>query len=193
MPLLQRELLHCARMAKQSPQQYLAQNEHILFDASNSSSPESQDISVDINENGKRRSPDRWVQGRVSYRLVALCTLHTKNTIYGALTLVLVLECLIYLCKYSKPEYCKAFCFFWRVGGGGGGQLQRLQKYMRRKIMSYDFISLLSVSTYNYIRFILFSDSKNFIWISAWNFANAKNFLSVYNLPGCYLWNWSEK
>lgn len=119
MPLLQRELLHCARMAKQSPQQYLAQNEHILFDASNSSSPESQDISVDINENGKRRSPDRWVQGRVSYRSVALCTLHTKNTIYGALTLVLVLECLIYLCKYSKPEYCKAFCFFWRVGGGG--------------------------------------------------------------------------
>lgn len=58
LPLLQRELLHCARMAKQSPQQYLAQNEHILFDASNSSSPESQDISVDINENGKRRSPD---------------------------------------------------------------------------------------------------------------------------------------
>lgn len=48
-------------------------------------------------------------------------------------------------------------------GWGGGGQLQRLQKYMRRKIMSYDFISLLSVSTYNYIRFILFSDSKNFI------------------------------
>ncbi|XP_048771157.1 protein CBFA2T1-like isoform X4 [Ostrea edulis] len=58
LPLLQRELLHCARMAKQSPQQYLAQNEHILFDASSNSPPESQDISVDINENGKRRSPD---------------------------------------------------------------------------------------------------------------------------------------
>lgn len=185
MPLLQRELLHCARMAKQSPQQYLAQNEHILFDASNSSSPESQDISVDINENGKRRSPDRWVQGRVRYRSVALCTLHTKNTIYGALTLVLVLV--------QNQNIAKHFASDVITKEGLGGQLQRLQKYMRRKIMSCDFISLLSVSTYNYIRFILFSDSKNFIWISAWNFANAKNFLSVYNLPGCYLWNWSEK
>lgn len=58
LPLLQRELLHCARMAKQTPQQYLAQNEHILFDASNPSPSETQDISVDVNENGKRRSPD---------------------------------------------------------------------------------------------------------------------------------------
>ncbi|KAK3085902.1 hypothetical protein FSP39_010261 [Pinctada imbricata] len=54
LPLLQRELLHCARMAKQSPQQYLAHNEHILFDATTSSPTESHDI----NENGKRRSPD---------------------------------------------------------------------------------------------------------------------------------------
>ncbi|XP_061166610.1 protein CBFA2T1-like isoform X2 [Saccostrea echinata] len=58
LPLLQRELLHCARMAKQTPQQFLAQNEHILFDASNTSPSEPQDISVDVNENGKRRSPD---------------------------------------------------------------------------------------------------------------------------------------
>ncbi|KAL5021979.1 hypothetical protein ScPMuIL_001134 [Solemya velum] len=59
LPLLQRELLHCARMAKQTPQQYLAQNEHILFDATHSPI-ESQDFTMaEINENGKRRSPDR--------------------------------------------------------------------------------------------------------------------------------------
>ncbi|XP_064599114.1 protein CBFA2T1-like isoform X2 [Liolophura sinensis] len=59
LPLLQRELLHCARMSKQTTQQYLAHNEHILFDA-NSSPTESQDtLPSDINENGKRRSPDR--------------------------------------------------------------------------------------------------------------------------------------
>ncbi|CAH1778778.1 unnamed protein product [Owenia fusiformis] len=59
LPLLQRELLHCARVAKQTPQQYLAHNEHILLDTSHSPT-ESQDIITDINENGKRRaSPDR--------------------------------------------------------------------------------------------------------------------------------------
>ncbi|KAK2520870.1 Cbfa2t2 [Columba guinea] len=31
LPLLQRELLHCARAAKQTPSQYLAQHEHILL------------------------------------------------------------------------------------------------------------------------------------------------------------------
>lgn len=58
LPLLQRELLHCARMAKQTPQQYLSHNEHILFDAT-TSPVESQDVSMELNENGKRRSPDR--------------------------------------------------------------------------------------------------------------------------------------
>uniref|UniRef100_A0A8C2DX63 CBFA2/RUNX1 partner transcriptional co-repressor 3 n=1 Tax=Cyprinus carpio TaxID=7962 RepID=A0A8C2DX63_CYPCA len=38
LPLLQRELLHCARMAKQTPAQYLAQHEQLLLDA-NASSP----------------------------------------------------------------------------------------------------------------------------------------------------------
>ena len=56
LPLLQRELLHCARLAKQSPQQYLAHNEHILFDPSHSPL-ETQDS--ELNENGKRVSPDR--------------------------------------------------------------------------------------------------------------------------------------
>lgn len=59
--------------------------------------------------------------------------------------------------------------------------------------MLYDFIFLLSVFIYNYIRFILFLDLKIFIWILVWNFVNVKNFLLVYNLLGCYLWNWLEK
>ena len=33
LPLLQQELLHCAQVSRQSPQQYLANNEKILFDA----------------------------------------------------------------------------------------------------------------------------------------------------------------
>uniref|UniRef100_A0A8C5MV00 CBFA2/RUNX1 partner transcriptional co-repressor 3 n=1 Tax=Leptobrachium leishanense TaxID=445787 RepID=A0A8C5MV00_9ANUR len=60
LPLLQRELLHCARLAKQSPAQYLAQHEKLLLDASSSSSPsDSSDLLMEVNENGKRRTPDR--------------------------------------------------------------------------------------------------------------------------------------
>lgn len=58
LPLLQRELVHCARLAKQTPQQYLSQNEHILFDVSHSPT-DTQDLSSEFNDNGKRRSPDR--------------------------------------------------------------------------------------------------------------------------------------
>lgn len=57
LPLLQRELLHCARMSKQSTQQYLAHNEHILFEAG--SPPADSSPEMDLNDNGKRRSPDR--------------------------------------------------------------------------------------------------------------------------------------
>ncbi|XP_046361768.1 protein CBFA2T1-like isoform X2 [Haliotis rufescens] len=59
LPLLQRELLHCARMAKTTPQQYLAQNEHIVFDPAHSPLESTDSIASDMNENGKRRSPDR--------------------------------------------------------------------------------------------------------------------------------------
>ncbi|XP_013391839.2 protein CBFA2T1-like [Lingula anatina] len=59
LPLLQRELLHCARMAKQTPQQYLAHNEHILFDPTHSPLEPQDMLGPEINENGKRRlSPD---------------------------------------------------------------------------------------------------------------------------------------
>ncbi|XP_018412853.1 PREDICTED: protein CBFA2T3 isoform X4 [Nanorana parkeri] len=61
LPLLQRELLHCARLAKQSPAQYLAQHEQLLLDTSISSSPSdsSEPLLLEVNENGKRRTPDR--------------------------------------------------------------------------------------------------------------------------------------
>ncbi|XP_014665659.1 PREDICTED: protein CBFA2T1-like isoform X2 [Priapulus caudatus] len=60
LPLLQRELLHCARMAKQTPAQYLSRNEHIIL-AARSTPPmhEQADlIGGELNDNGKRRTPD---------------------------------------------------------------------------------------------------------------------------------------
>ncbi|CAM4532488.1 unnamed protein product [Leuciscus chuanchicus] len=59
LPLLQRELLHCARMAKQTPAQYLAQHEQLLLDANASSPLDSSEIMLELNEHGKRRTPDR--------------------------------------------------------------------------------------------------------------------------------------
>ncbi|XP_021526696.2 protein CBFA2T3 isoform X4 [Aotus nancymaae] len=59
LPLLQRELLHCARLAKQTPAQYLAQHEQLLLDASASSPVNSSELLLEVNENGKRRTPDR--------------------------------------------------------------------------------------------------------------------------------------
>ncbi|XP_064193329.1 protein CBFA2T3 isoform X2 [Anguilla rostrata] len=59
LPLLQRELLHCARMAKQTPAQYLAQHEQLLLDANASSPLDSSEILLEISEHGKRRTPDR--------------------------------------------------------------------------------------------------------------------------------------
>ncbi|XP_048210898.1 LOW QUALITY PROTEIN: protein CBFA2T3 [Perognathus longimembris pacificus] len=59
LPLLQRELLHCARLAKQTPAQYLAQHEQLLLDASAASPVGSSELLLEVNENGKRRSPDR--------------------------------------------------------------------------------------------------------------------------------------
>ncbi|XP_021272095.1 protein CBFA2T2 isoform X2 [Numida meleagris] len=58
LPLLQRELLHCARAAKQTPSQYLAQHEHILLNTT-SSPTDSSELLIEVNGNGKRHSPDR--------------------------------------------------------------------------------------------------------------------------------------
>lgn len=59
LPLLQRELVHCARLAKQNPAQYLAQHEQLLLDTSTTSPVDSSELLMDVNENGKRRTPDR--------------------------------------------------------------------------------------------------------------------------------------
>ncbi|KAL4234036.1 Protein CBFA2T1 [Mactra antiquata] len=58
LPLLQRELLHLARIAKETPQNYLSQNEHILFNASQSPLDSQDSSAPQINENGKRLSPE---------------------------------------------------------------------------------------------------------------------------------------
>ncbi|KAK2085708.1 hypothetical protein P7K49_037008, partial [Saguinus oedipus] len=79
LPLLQRELLHCARLAKQTPAQYLAQHEQLLLDASASSPVGSSELLLEVNENGKRRTPDRypwapgiWAEGAVFTQLMLL-------------------------------------------------------------------------------------------------------------------------
>ncbi|XP_062834868.1 protein CBFA2T2 isoform X6 [Anolis carolinensis] len=59
LPLLQRELLHCARAAKQTPSQYLAQHEHILLNTNTASPADSSELLMEVNGNGKRHSPDR--------------------------------------------------------------------------------------------------------------------------------------
>ncbi|XP_033124738.1 protein CBFA2T1-like isoform X2 [Anneissia japonica] len=61
LPLLQRELMHCARMAKLTPQQYYMQHENQLLDTK-TSPIETDQILMDVNENGKRRTPE----GRIS-------------------------------------------------------------------------------------------------------------------------------
>ncbi|XP_075757619.1 protein CBFA2T2 isoform X2 [Pelodiscus sinensis] len=59
LPLLQRELLHCARAAKQTPSQYLAQHEHILLNTNTASPADSSELLLEGNGTGKRQSPDR--------------------------------------------------------------------------------------------------------------------------------------
>ncbi|XP_069918024.1 protein CBFA2T3 isoform X3 [Oryctolagus cuniculus] len=58
-PFLKRELLHCARLAQQTPAQYLAQHERLLWDASAACPADSSEPLLEVNENGKRRTPDR--------------------------------------------------------------------------------------------------------------------------------------
>ncbi|XP_034862009.1 protein CBFA2T2 isoform X5 [Mirounga leonina] len=59
LPLLQRELLHCARAAKQTPSQYLAQHEHLLLSTSIASPADSSELLMEVHGNGKRPSPER--------------------------------------------------------------------------------------------------------------------------------------
>lgn len=60
LPLLQRELIHCARAAKQTPAQYLAQHEHLLL---NTTSPtDSSELLMEVNGFGKRCSSERQME-----------------------------------------------------------------------------------------------------------------------------------
>lgn len=59
LPLLQRELLHCARAAKQTPAQYLSQHEHLLLSTSVPSPADSTELLLEPNESSKRHSPNR--------------------------------------------------------------------------------------------------------------------------------------
>ncbi|XP_061893771.1 protein CBFA2T2 isoform X2 [Entelurus aequoreus] len=60
LPLLQRELLHCARAAKQTPAQYLSQHEHLLLSTTMASSPDSSELLMEPAEAAtKRPSPSR--------------------------------------------------------------------------------------------------------------------------------------
>ncbi|KTG44791.1 hypothetical protein cypCar_00012924 [Cyprinus carpio] len=59
LPLLQRELLHCARAAKQTPAQYLSQHEHLLLSTSVPSPADSTELLLEPNESSRRHSPNR--------------------------------------------------------------------------------------------------------------------------------------
>ncbi|XP_072373830.1 protein CBFA2T1-like isoform X2 [Scyliorhinus torazame] len=59
LPLLQRELRYCARLANQTPTQYLAQHEQLLLNVNCTSSSDSSEILLKVNGNGKRKTPDR--------------------------------------------------------------------------------------------------------------------------------------
>ncbi|XP_062401591.1 protein CBFA2T2 isoform X1 [Sardina pilchardus] len=58
LPLLQRELLHCARAAKQTPAQYLSQHEHLLLSTTAPSPPDSTELLLEPRDD-KRHSPSR--------------------------------------------------------------------------------------------------------------------------------------
>ncbi|KAJ8400580.1 hypothetical protein AAFF_G00393490 [Aldrovandia affinis] len=59
LPLLQRELLHCARAAKQTPAQYLSQHEHLLLSTTLASPPDSSELLLEPSDSVKRHSPNR--------------------------------------------------------------------------------------------------------------------------------------
>ncbi|XP_051569036.1 protein CBFA2T2-like isoform X2 [Myxocyprinus asiaticus] len=59
LPLLQRELLHCARAAKQTPAQYLSQHEHLLLSTTVPSPADSTELLLEPSDATKRHSPNR--------------------------------------------------------------------------------------------------------------------------------------
>ncbi|XP_071487527.1 protein CBFA2T3-like [Diadema antillarum] len=63
LPLLQRELMHSARLAKLSPQQYYLQHEHQLLEAKTGAVDPSDHL-IEVNENGKRKTPEERMMVR---------------------------------------------------------------------------------------------------------------------------------
>ncbi|XP_030831016.1 protein CBFA2T1 isoform X2 [Strongylocentrotus purpuratus] len=63
LPLLQRELMHCARLAKLSPQQYYLQHEHQLLEPKTNSVDPTEHL-MEVNENGKRKTPEERMIAR---------------------------------------------------------------------------------------------------------------------------------
>uniref|UniRef100_A0A3P9A2X7 CBFA2/RUNX1 partner transcriptional co-repressor 2 n=1 Tax=Esox lucius TaxID=8010 RepID=A0A3P9A2X7_ESOLU len=57
LPLLQRELLHCARAAKQTPAQYLSQHEHLLLSTTLASPPDSSELLMEPGERDRDERP----------------------------------------------------------------------------------------------------------------------------------------
>ena len=58
LPLLQRELLQCAQMAKQTPQQYLHQHEQILHERDGPPLDNDELAPLEVSESGKRKAPN---------------------------------------------------------------------------------------------------------------------------------------
>ncbi|XP_061075749.1 protein CBFA2T2-like isoform X1 [Conger conger] len=69
LPLLQRELLHCARAAKQTPAQYLSQHEHLLLSTALASPPDSSELLLEPADSAKRPSPTRGKENGFHDRL----------------------------------------------------------------------------------------------------------------------------
>nr|XP_014347424.1 PREDICTED: protein CBFA2T2 [Latimeria chalumnae] len=86
LPLLQRELLHCARAAKQTPSQYLAQHEHTLLSSNVVPYEDSSELLMEEKENGKRSSPDRASVAHVSWDQFFPALLNRLERIQGCST-----------------------------------------------------------------------------------------------------------
>uniref|UniRef100_A0AAZ3PQV1 CBFA2/RUNX1 partner transcriptional co-repressor 2 n=1 Tax=Oncorhynchus tshawytscha TaxID=74940 RepID=A0AAZ3PQV1_ONCTS len=64
LPLLQRELLHCARAAKQTPAQYLSQHEHLLLSTTLASPPDSSELLLEPNTQNVHTHQERHTPAR---------------------------------------------------------------------------------------------------------------------------------
>ncbi|KXJ18522.1 protein CBFA2T3 isoform X2 [Exaiptasia diaphana] len=64
LPLLQRELLQCAQMAKQTPQQYLHQHEQILHERDGAPLDNDELAPLEVTESNKRKAPGDGIRSQ---------------------------------------------------------------------------------------------------------------------------------